>query len=813
MKIYFLKQPSLILLFLLLITPILSQEKILVPEGISYSLEREYLSKIASSEVIRLLNEKTYLKKLNPDIRDDKTEYIHLFIYLSEKPTFSQINILEQNGIKILSETWIPPLQNHPYGFVLAKVPLDKVNTLLSNNFIIKIGSAENEFVPNNNLGTASINANLVWNAGYTGTGVKVAVLDSGLDTEPTNSDLPGTIQKRDYSNFPIVDNNVENTVTGHGTHVTGSVLGRGVLSASNTINGSGPYKGSAPNADLVFLKIGSDATGSASSAAIIAAIQSAVDTFSADIITMSYGGWYDHHDGSSAEEQTVDWAFSQGVPVFLSAGNSGSAGRHYSGTVNANSETGFIRVNVTGAGANNTALYFNLVWADGENRNNLTLKYYNSSQNELTNIVRLTTTESSRGTESHYSYYNQYLPLGNGTYYLKVVNPSGINQPFHIYDVWGARVTFNNPDPFYTVGQPSTADNCFSVGAYTSRISWTASNGNNYSFSGAGSLNDIAPFSSRGPRIDGTIKPDISVPGTAIISIRDRDVYTSSDQLWVDNDGISGGSANYYVMQGTSMATPLAAGSAALILQKFPGVSPQQVYDAIKNTASTDAFTGSVPNGTWGYGKLNISSAIDYEALPVELSAFNARILKTGGVQLSWRTETEVSNYGFDILRSAENENWKVLGFVEGYGSSNSPKEYSFTDNSVLFGKYFYRLKQINTDGSFEYSNIIEIVLGKIPDRFVLEHNYPNPFNPVTKIDYQIPDLSDIKLELYSITGEKVLEIAEVEKEPGYHTLTIDMNRTGKDVSSGIYFYRFILQEKQTGSVAVYNRKIIFLK
>jgi subtilisin family serine protease len=246
-------------------------------------------------------------------------------------------------------------------------------------------------------------------------------------------------------------------------------------------------------------------------------------------------------------------------------------------------------------------------VWSDSVNRNNLSLKYYNSSQVELTTVTRYTTTESARGTESHYSNYGFYVPSGSGTYYLRVVNPSNVSQFFHIYDVWGARVTFQTPDPFYTVGQPSTADYCLSVGAHTSRINWTASNGSSFSYNGAGALNDIAPFSSRGPRIDGMIKPNITAPGSAIISMRDRDVLNVSNNFWVDDDGTLGGNANYYVMQGTSMATPLAAGSVALILQKFPGVSPSEIYDAIQNNSVVDAITGSVPNNTWGYGKLDV--------------------------------------------------------------------------------------------------------------------------------------------------------------------------------------------------------------
>ena len=518
----------------------------------------------------------------------------------------------------------------------------------------------------------------------------------------------------------------------------------------------------------------------------------------------MSYGGWFDHHDGSSNTEQAVDWAYSQGVPVFMSAGNDGNRGRHYSGTVNANSETDFIQVNVTGAGTNNTALLFNLVWSDGIDRNNLTLDYYNSSFLPLSSIIKEPTTESFRGTESQYSRYLFYVPSGNGTYYLKVVNPSSVNQFFHIYDRWGARVSFQTSDPFYTIGQPASADNCIAVGAYTSSSSWTNYIGSNISYSIVGSLNDIAPFSSLGPRIDGLLKPNITAPGSAIISIRDRDVLFTPNNFWVDNDGVIGGDANYYVMQGTSMATPLTAGAVALLLQKFPGASPLQIYNAIQDNALSDSFTGIVPNNTWGYGKLDINAASNESELPVELTSFSAKTIGSL-VKLSWSTSTEVNNYGFDVERftlSAERQVWEKIGFVEGNGNSNSTKNYSFEDKNLSSDKYLYRLKQIDNDGQFEYSNEIEIDLG-IPGKFELTQNYPNPFNPSTKISWQSPISSHQTLKVYDVLGNEVVTLVDEFREAGRYETTFDAST----LSSGIYFYR--LQAESF----VETKKILLLK
>ena len=115
----------------------------------------------------------------------------------------------------------------------------------------------------------------------------------------------------------------------------------------------------------------------------------------------------------------------------------------------------------------------------------------------------------------------------------------------------------------------------------------------------------------------------------------------------------------------------------------------------------------------------------------PVELVSFNA-VLIDNDVQLSWATATETNNSGFEILRKAQNDQtWGTIGFVPGFGTTTEPKSYSFTDEDVTTGIYKYRLKQIDFDGTFEYSNEIEVSVDFTPKEFVLYQNYPNPFNP----------------------------------------------------------------------------------
>ncbi|OGU63476.1 MAG: hypothetical protein A2W30_03815 [Ignavibacteria bacterium RBG_16_36_9] len=172
---------------------------------------------------------------------------------------------------------------------------------------------------------------------------------------------------------------------------------------------------------------------------------------------------------------------------------------------------------------------------------------------------------------------------------------------------------------------------------------------------------------------------------------------------------------------------------------------------------------------------------------LPVELSSFSASIIGST-VKLNWRTETEVSNFGFEILRSAQNDKlgWTKIGFVQGNGNSNSPKYYSFTDEKVNGGKYSYRLKQIDTDGQFEYSKVIEINLDA-PMKYELSQNYPNPFNPVTTIQFSMPEAGEVKLTVYNILGEQVAVLVNENKEAGVHTI----NFNASELNSGIYIYK----------------------
>ena len=184
----------------------------------------------------------------------------------------------------------------------------------------------------------------------------------------------------------------------------------------------------------------------------------------------------------------------------------------------------------------------------------------------------------------------------------------------------------------------------------------------------------------------------------------------------------------------------------------------------------------------------------IDSTFIPVELMNFSA-VVENSAVVLKWETSTETNNLGFEILRKVSSEvngtsndisEWQTIGFVEGSGTSTEKHIYSFKDNSKLKGTYSYRLKQVDYDGSFEYSNTIEVSVISVND-YALFQNYPNPFNPATTISYQLPRSGLVNIKVFDVLGTEILQLVNEIKPAGVHEVNFDSG----DLTSGIYLYR----------------------
>jgi hypothetical protein len=172
---------------------------------------------------------------------------------------------------------------------------------------------------------------------------------------------------------------------------------------------------------------------------------------------------------------------------------------------------------------------------------------------------------------------------------------------------------------------------------------------------------------------------------------------------------------------------------------------------------------------------------------LPVELQSLKATV-NGNMVEITWQTITEINCYGFEIERKQDNlEMWNNIGFVAGHGNCNSIKNYLFLDKTVTSGKYFYRLKQLDIDGKYTYSRVIEIDIKNIPTKYELAQNYPNPFNPSTTIKFTIPQKEFVTLKIYDILGKEVTALINEEMNAGNHTKIWE----AKNLSSGVYFYK----------------------
>jgi photosystem II stability/assembly factor-like uncharacterized protein len=189
-----------------------------------------------------------------------------------------------------------------------------------------------------------------------------------------------------------------------------------------------------------------------------------------------------------------------------------------------------------------------------------------------------------------------------------------------------------------------------------------------------------------------------------------------------------------------------------------------------------------------WACGSSGMVAIWDnFVSLPVELTLFTA-LTNGSRVTLNWHTATEMNNYGFEVeRRELQNSEWKNIGFIQGAGTSNAPKEYTYTDATCFVGNYVYRLKQINTDGTFKYSQSVEVSI-QTPNQFLLSQNYPNPFNPTTTIEFTLAEDAFTTLKVYDIIGREVVTLVNENLQAGVlHQATLNANK----LSSGMYFYR----------------------
>ncbi len=239
------------------------------------------------------------------------------------------------------------------------------------------------------------------------------------------------------------------------------------------------------------------------------------------------------------------------------------------------------------------------------------------------------------------------------------------------------------------------------------------------------------------------------------------------------------------------------------LVLFRSTDLSNWDQVSAVLNTSNNTLTATGVNN--FSYWTAGNSST----PLPVELSGFSVRV--TGKkVELRWKTENEVNSFMFEIQRAGAESLWKKIGEVKAGGNSNSPKEYYFRDGNLSNGKYQYRLRMVDIDGTYQYSDAVEVKIDK-PEKFAISQNYPNPFNPSTTIEYEIPERSHISLKIFDVLGNEVETPVNGIKDAGYHKVNYHSGNT--NISSGTYFYRINITELESGKTFSETKKMQLIK
>lgn len=215
--------------------------------------------------------------------------------------------------------------------------------------------------------------------------------------------------------------------------------------------------------------------------------------------------------------------------------------------------------------------------------------------------------------------------------------------------------------------------------------------------------------------------------------------------------------------------------------VSSFPGSVQMRIQTSGNVTVGTYTITvqGNGPNGTPVHRRTITLDVV----VPVELVSFTA-VNDKNDVLLSWITATETNNRGFEIQRKT-NGQYESISFIDGKGTTTEIQNYIFRDENLQPGSYIYRLKQVDYDGSYSFSNEVQIEIDQ-PSVFYLGQNYPNPFNPSTTINYSIPVDGFVTLKIYNLLGMEVATLVNNHNQAGNYNIVFD----GSDLSSGVYYY-----------------------
>jgi hypothetical protein len=405
------------------------------------------------------------------------------------------------------------------------------------------------------------------------------------------------------------------------------------------------------------------------------------------------------------------------------------------------------------------------------------------------------------------------------------ILHPAGVPADPKVHNWMVASLGSTSPGfPFFTtkvdstvnVNTPGTADSVITVAGYTSKFSWTSIDGNSYQFVGAVGPTRICPFSARGPRRDGVQKPDLAAPGSAIGSTLSADASPPFPTPLILPDN------RHVVLQGTSMASPMVAGAVAMLLQKYPTLTPSGAKQLLYSGARSDAFTGVVPNPRWGYGKLDVASLLcdlDVVAPTVNLIAPVApddTLLTNTSYGISWSAtdaspiESVTLDYRIGTLGSwtttaspTENDGYEVFN-VPGTATDSLEvrvRAYDCLSNvgTATSGWLAVRSPTVSTDDG-------------VPLAFAAYRPAPNPFTGYSSIRFDLPAAPGgtwpVDVSVYNVAGRRVRTLVSGPLAAGRHAYPWDgRDDGGVRLSPGVYFLRIVAGPNSARDRIVYLR------
>jgi photosystem II stability/assembly factor-like uncharacterized protein len=266
----------------------------------------------------------------------------------------------------------------------------------------------------------------------------------------------------------------------------------------------------------------------------------------------------------------------------------------------------------------------------------------------------------------------------------------------------------------------------------------------------------------------------DLSLSGS-------RAVTTDGGATWTVTPGSP--QAYRFVTNIPGFNSFIGVGSAGLAIYSNDAGS---TWTTMTSGTTVDLYTvDATANAAWAAGNSGTILRLYGAPVPVELTSFAASV-SDRNVTLNWATATEINNRGFEVQRKSSTGDFVSVAFIDGRGTIQQPQSYTYIDKNVEFGKYTYRLKQVDFNGLFSYSDPIEVD-ARIPAKFGLNQNYPNPFNPTTTISYEIAKETVVSLKVYDVIGNEIATLVNETKAPGTYDVIFDASK----LSNGVYLYK----------------------